>query len=120
MEAIEAGVFRSDLKSKFSLDTEAITRLMNELDITLQFALEVEGGIPRDKCTNFDEIKEKIMKKLEGLRDVPKRKEHPVIYHLDVGAMYPNIILTNRMQPSAVVTEEDCAACVYNRPENNW
>ncbi len=35
----------------------------------------------------------------------PKRKENPRIIHLDVAAMYPNIILTNRLQPSAVVDE---------------
>lgn len=36
------------------------------------------------------------MAALEGLRDVPAREETPLIYHLDVAAMYPNIILTNR------------------------
>jgi hypothetical protein len=46
----------------------------------------------------------------------PRREEVPLIYHLDVAAMYPNIILTNRLQPSAVVTDEDCAACDFNKP----
>lgn len=32
------------------------------------------------------------------LRDEPVRDECPLIYHLDVAAMYPNIILTNRLQ----------------------
>jgi hypothetical protein len=32
------------------------------------------------------------------------------------GAMYPNIILTNRLQPSAMVDETACAACDFNRP----
>jgi len=32
------------------------------------------------------------------LRDCPNRLESPIIYHLDVAAMYPNIILTNRLQ----------------------
>ena len=32
------------------------------------------------------------------------RDEVPLIYHLDVAAMYPNIILTNRLQPSSIVT----------------
>lgn len=32
------------------------------------------------------------------LRDEPMREECPLIYHLDVAAMYPNIILTNRLQ----------------------
>lgn len=36
--------------------------------------------------------------KLEILRDSPNRDETPLIYHLDVAAMYPNIILTNRLQ----------------------
>ncbi|RHZ23048.1 hypothetical protein DYB37_001032, partial [Aphanomyces astaci] len=36
---------------------------------------------------------------LEMLRDCPDRWEKPLIYHLDVAAMYPNIILTNRLQP---------------------
>lgn len=44
------------------------------------------------------------------------REEVPCIYHLDVAAMYPNIILTNRLQPSAIVTDADCAACDYNHP----
>lgn len=44
------------------------------------------------------------------------REEPPVIYHLDVAAMYPNIILTNRLQPTAIVTDHDCAACCFNKP----
>ena len=56
---------------------------------------------------------------LELLRDHPKRQEKPVIYHLDVGAMYPNIILSNRLQPSAITTREICASCPYNNDCNN-
>ena len=44
------------------------------------------------------QVCEEIKEKLELLRDTPKRIENPMIYHLDVGAMYPNIILTNRLQ----------------------
>ena len=39
-----------------------------------------------------------IIERLSMLRDCPNRLENPIIYHLDVGAMYPNIILTNRLQ----------------------
>ena len=35
---------------------------------------------------------------LVSLRDHPIREERPLIYHLDVAAMYPNTILTNRLQ----------------------
>ena len=54
------------------------------------------------------------MAPLEQLRDNPNRMETPSIYHLDVAAMYPNIILTNRLQPDAIVTENDCARCDFN------
>ena len=39
---------------------------------------------------------------LQALHDVPNREECPLIYHLDVAAMYPNIILTNRLQVTRV------------------
>jgi len=38
------------------------------------------------------------------LRDCPNRLENPIIYHLDVAAMYPNIILTNRLQVCVLTT----------------
>lgn len=56
------------------------------------------------------------MARLEDLRDTPAREEAPLIYHLDVAAMYPNIILTNRLQPSAMADEDRCATCDFNRP----
>ena len=42
------------------------------------------------------QVRGEIVAALEGLRDIPNREECPLIYHLDVAAMYPNIILTNR------------------------
>ena len=65
------------------------------------------------------QIKNEIIKKLEDLRDRPVRTEKPFVYHLDVGAMYPNIILTNRLQPSAIVDDAICAACDFNQSKNN-
>lgn len=44
------------------------------------------------------QVCDQIKNKLTSLKDVPNRIECPLIYHLDVGAMYPNIILTNRLQ----------------------
>ena len=32
--------------------------------------------------------------------------------------MYPNIILTNRLQPDSIVDNTTCAGCVYNRKES--
>ena len=98
-----------------------------------------------DQVTNYDQVKQEIVTALEGIRDKPARDECPLIYHLDVAAMYPNIILTNRLQPSSVTTDEVglchnpvhslflvgvllrmiylvmhiqiCAACDFNRPD---
>ncbi len=66
--------------------------------------------------TNYDEVKSAILSKLEELRDEPLRFDKPLIYHLDVAAMYPNIMLSNRLQPDSVVDEATCAVCDYNRP----
>lgn len=46
----------------------------------------------------FLKVCSEVVKQLESLRDTPNRLEKPMIYHLDVAAMYPNIILTNRLQ----------------------
>lgn len=93
--------------------------LLDRLDETLTYALEKECGVARSSVTNYDEIREQIAAPLRDLRDRPNRIQEPLIYHLDVGAMYPNIILTNRLQPPAIVTAEDCANCEHNRPESN-
>ena len=42
------------------------------------------------------QVRNEIRAQLQALRDTPNREECPLIYHLDVAAMYPNIILTNR------------------------
>ena len=118
VECLEAGVFRSDIPTKFNLVPSALQQLIDHIDRDLTFAIETEHGIQRSDIVNYDEVKQAIVEKLEMLRDSPNREESPMIYHLDVGAMYPNIILTNRLQPSAMVSQNDCAACEFNRAEN--
>lgn len=93
--------------------------LIDRLDDTLKYAIEHEAGLSLSEVTNYNEVRGAIEAALSSLRDEPDRNEEPVIYHLDVGAMYPNIILTNRLQPPAIVTEQTCASCVYNKPESN-
>ncbi|GAA6009169.1 hypothetical protein JCM11491_005778 [Sporobolomyces phaffii] len=118
VEALEAGVFRSDISTDFKIVPSAIQQLIDDLDDALTFALAKEGGKPIsvDEVANYDEVKGQIVEMLEELRDNPHRNDTPLIYHLDVAAMYPNIMLSNRLQPDSVVTEADCAACDYNRP----
>lgn len=45
--------------------------------------------------------------------------QKPLIYHIDVASMYPNIILTNRLQPTAIVNNKICSNCIFNEAENN-
>ncbi|XP_043195220.1 DNA polymerase epsilon catalytic subunit A-like [Amphibalanus amphitrite] len=116
VEAIESGVFRADIPCRFRMVPEAFQKLLENADATLRFAIEVEEKIPMEQVTNYEEVLSEVRAKLEDLRDTPNRLENPIIYHLDVGAMYPNIILTNRLQPSAMVDEATCAACDFNRP----
>ena len=116
VEALESGVFRSDIPTAFNVSTSTIQQLIDELDDTLQFFLRVEGKIDLEQVVNYEEVKQSIVSKLEALKDSSKKMYNPIISHLDVAAMYPNIILTNRLQPHAVVTEATCAACVFNKP----
>ncbi|AQK71203.1 DNA polymerase epsilon catalytic subunit A [Zea mays] len=119
VECLETGVFRSDLPTKFQLEPLAYEQLIGNLDRDLHYVIAVEGKLDIDSVTNYDEVKDAIEQKLVALRDHPIREERPLIYHLDVAAMYPNIILTNRLQPPSIVTDVDCTACDFNRPGKN-
>ncbi|KAG5315775.1 DPOE1 polymerase, partial [Acromyrmex insinuator] len=117
VEALESGVFRADIPCRFKIVPSAVDELIGGVEKALKHTIQEEEKVPIDMVTNFDEIVNEIKGKLKELKDQPLRLENPVIYHLDVGAMYPNIILTNRLQPSAIVNETDCAVCDYNKPD---
>ena len=116
VEALEAGVFRSDIETDFKVEPAAVQGLIDDLDSALKFSIVEEGKLSLDDIENYDEVKAAIQAKLELIRDNPLRKDPPLIYHLDVAAMYPNIMLSNRLQPDSVVSEAMCATCDYNRP----
>ena len=116
VESIEAGVFRADIPVNFAVDPGAIDELLRDLDAALTFSITVEEKKSMDDVTNYEEIKEQIAAKLKSLKETPNRLERPLIYHLDVASMYPNIMTTNRLQPDSMISESDCAACDFNRP----
>ena len=89
--------------------------MIDEIDHALVFSIEKEGHLKLDEVTNYDAVRKEIVDSLQGLLENPNREECPSIYHLDVGAMYPNIILTNRLQPDAIVDDTTCASCDYNQ-----
>uniref|UniRef100_A0A8C8ZMW8 DNA polymerase epsilon catalytic subunit n=1 Tax=Prolemur simus TaxID=1328070 RepID=A0A8C8ZMW8_PROSS len=119
VEALESGVFRSDIPCRFRMNPAAFDFLLQRVEKTVRHAVEEEEKVAVEQVTNFQEVCDQIKTKLTSLKDVPNRIECPLIYHLDVGAMYPNIILTNRLQPSAMVDEATCAACDFNKPGAN-
>ncbi|KAJ3528968.1 hypothetical protein NM688_g7921 [Phlebia brevispora] len=116
VEALEAGVFRSDIPTHFKIEPAAVQQLIDELDDALTFCIVDESKSSLESVTNYDEVKAQIQAALEQMRDDPVRTDKPLIYHLDVAAMYPNIMLSNRLQPDSVVDEAMCAVCDYNRP----
>lgn len=91
-------------------------QLIDDLDAALTFCIVEESKSSLENVTNYDEVKHEITAALELMRDNPKRTDKPLIYHLDVAAMYPNIMLSNRLQPDSMVDESVCAVCDYNRP----
>lgn len=116
VESLEAGVFRSDLETHFKIDTTAIDELLVELNESLRFCIEKENNARLEDVMNFDEVKEQITSMLTELKHNNSRHEKPLIYHVDVASMYPNIMTTNRLQPDSMKTERDCASCDFNRP----
>ena len=119
VECLASGVYRNDLPAEFQLDSSAFEELIAAIDSMLTFSIEVENGLKRPDIVNYTAVRQEIVYMLEMLRDRPQRSERPVIYHLDVGAMYPNIILSNRLQPSAMRSREQCASCPYNHSCDN-
>ncbi|KAF4126175.1 DNA polymerase epsilon subunit 1 [Geosmithia morbida] len=116
VESIEAGVFRADIPVDFSVDPGAIDELLNDLDDALTFFITIEEKKKLEDIENYDEVKEQVKARLLDMKKTPNRHERPLIYHLDVASMYPNIMTTNRLQPDSMVDESDCAACDFNRP----
>jgi len=122
VEAVEAGVFRADLDYDWRVDPGGYSDLLAGLDDDLRHAVEVEGGAGEGALAegrggeSYNKMRAEIVAGLTSLRDRPVRRERPLVYHLDVSAMYPNIILTDRLQPSAVVDAAACAACDHNVP----
>ncbi|EAN76998.1 DNA polymerase epsilon catalytic subunit, putative [Trypanosoma brucei brucei TREU927] len=118
VEALRSGVYRSDIPIHFQMSADMYQKLIDDLDDALRFSLEVENSVKMNEVTNYEEIRDSIKARLEVLRDRPSQYATPIIYHLDVGAMYPNIILTNRLQPYAIPKAEVCAGCCFNSPTN--
>ena len=76
--------------------------MLEKVSDILETALVKEMNIDMADLEDFDEVVNETKDKLKILINNPHRDEKPLIYHLDVGAMYPNIMLTNRLQVSLI------------------
>ena len=56
VEALEAGIFRSDLPVKFKLDPTAFDQLINEIDSALEFTITVEGNHKLTDIENYQQV----------------------------------------------------------------
>ena len=115
VECLRTGIYRDDFAEKFSLDVDALNDLADDVENVVDFFLIKEMNVKKDDVVNYSDVVESIKGRLRELAASPVRTEQPLIYHLDVAAMYPNIILSNRLQPSAIVNKDACAACSFNK-----
>jgi len=119
VECLRTGVYRADFPMKFRLEKSAYQSLIDQTEEIIDFALQHEIKVDKSEVVNYDEVKKTIIEQLETIKGkCPIMEALPLIYHVDVAAMYPNIILSNRLQPVAIVNEQTCAGCVFNKPEN--
>ncbi|KAH0792441.1 DNA polymerase epsilon catalytic subunit A [Histomonas meleagridis] len=113
VEALRSGIYRDDIETDFDLDPEQYQNIINRVPSILDFVLDHDLKLKKEDIENFDEVQQNIITELENIRDHPRFNGKPIIIHLDVGAMYPNIILTNRLQPTAIVNESICSKCQF-------
>ncbi|KAH3743851.1 DNA polymerase epsilon catalytic subunit A [Pelomyxa schiedti] len=125
VESLESGIFRCDLPTRFRLDVGTIKKLIADVDEVILFAAK-EADLDPNSISNRAEVHSDITRLLDQLASVgvsddgrvARREECPTLVHVDVAAMYPNIIITNRLQPHAITNDEICAACIHNKAEN--
>ena len=107
VESLKAGIFRSDFVQSFNVSSQVIELIIQNFDFILQ-----------DYCNHPEYLskKDEYIEELKSCDGALNCKGN--IYHLDVGAMYPNIILTNRLQPYSVVNDDICIRCDFNNEAN--
>lgn len=123
VQSLKCGIYRNDLKEFFSLDVNTYKYLLSNIDSILDFWVQKDLNknakmgdpdyIMKSQILNLNQIKEDICKKLNYFIANPNINMCPLIYHLDVAAMYPNIILSHRLQPNAIITPDHCFNCSF-------
>lgn len=124
VECVNNGVYRADIPTAFKLSPDKYESMIESVDAIVRFFVEVECAEAVDAVANFKDVREAITDALLGIlgavKDSPAGviESQPLIYHVDVASMYPNIILTNRLQPTAIVNDQICSNCIFNEAKN--
>ncbi|GAW81728.1 DNA polymerase epsilon, catalytic subunit a [Plasmodium gonderi] len=123
VQSLKCGIYRDDLKEYFNLDVDAYKHMLNNIDSIIDFWIHKDLNknnsvndnkyINKNQIINLKKIKSDIINKLNFFIQNPKINTCPNIYHLDVAAMYPNIILSHRLQPNAIITPDHCFNCSF-------
>lgn len=107
VESLRAGIFRADFEGQYRVDPEMVEMIADSMDHILAEFVDYP---------DYDDQKRGYIDTLRRCAgDIVSKGS---IYHLDVGAMYPNIILTNRLQPISVVNEDVCIRCDFSDKGN--
>ena len=61
MEALESGVFRSDIPCRFKLVPSALQDLIDNVKHTVRHTVEIEEKVPIEKTTNYEEVCENAL-----------------------------------------------------------
>lgn len=107
VECLKAGIFRSDFEYDFCVDEGFVDAMCLSLDEVFSEHRDEE---------DFEAVKERVARNLRENKGAFRGQG--AIYHLDVGAMYPNIILTNKLQPVSIVDEDTCIRCDFSDESN--
>lgn len=134
VECFNKGVFKDNTEIKFEINPKtlkvfktllhkALDRLIEKTESNRQNIKGVGNNL-KVKVKDKEDLHKKIDEHINSILNELEEKDGkyywnglPVIIHVDVASMYPNIIITYNLQPYAIATEEECARCPYRPKE---
>ena len=111
VEALESGMFRTDFEYTFRIDKDYLVKdVVGKIDSYFAFLLEHVLKCSEQDVVALEDGRKVLAETLTKFASAENSQllARPRIYHLDVGAMYPNIILTNKLQPTSIVDSTVC------------
>jgi len=103
VESLKAGIYRADFQQEFNVDGELVDLVIENIDQILE---------KYTSARDYEKVRSQYILDIMSCRG--RTLGTGSIYHFDVGAMYPNIILTNKLQPTSMVNDDICVRCDHN------